>query len=255
MLAGGAGGGGFFRHKLGPKRRGLDGTGESAAGEAQCHSPHSPHLSHSSHSTRQACHVLVRALGFLDGPTISEATTLLLLLLYDVPFKYECTRCLMRQYTWLLQRVVESGDTKHPLVVALDRMTVQLFNTEEVTLRCVLCGISVGDGCGACGNDLTCVQHGMHVRRERTSWTGSRLSECNVIASPCLLFPCSFGCTLQAGARARPARDAAGCAALHDRPAAGVGAGGQQGGAGACGGGRAHLQGAGGLRPRAPGSL
>lgn len=88
--------------------------------------------------------MLVHALGYLDGPTISDATTLLLQLLYDVPFKYECTRCLMRQYTWLLQRIGESGDTKHPSMVALDRMTVQLFNTEEVTLRCVLCR----DKCG-----------------------------------------------------------------------------------------------------------
>ena len=80
------------------------------------------------------------ALGYLDADTLEESTTLLLLLLYDVGFKYDCTAQLIEYYGWLLQRVVDSGDPKHPLTVALDRMTVQLFNTEEVSIRCVKCG-------------------------------------------------------------------------------------------------------------------
>ena len=83
------------------------------------------------------------ALGYLDADTLEESTTLLLLLLYDVGFKYDCTAQLIEYYGWLLQRVVDSGDPKHPVTVALDRMTVQLFNTEEVSIRCEVLG-SVG---------------------------------------------------------------------------------------------------------------
>jgi hypothetical protein len=43
------------------------------------------------------------ALGYLDGPTLQDATTLLLLLLYDVGFKYDCTAQLLDYYEWLLQ--------------------------------------------------------------------------------------------------------------------------------------------------------
>jgi hypothetical protein len=47
--------------------------------------------------------VLLRGLGYLDSQTLQEATTLLLLLLYDVGFKYQCTSKLLGIYDWLLQ--------------------------------------------------------------------------------------------------------------------------------------------------------
>ena len=49
--------------------------------------------------------------------------------------RYDCTAQLVDFYAWMLQRIVDSGDPRHPLSVTLDRLTVQLFNTEDVTIR------------------------------------------------------------------------------------------------------------------------
>lgn len=52
------------------------------------------------------------AMGHLDADTLQEATTFLLLLLYDVGFKYDCTAQLIDFYAWMIQVgwfVIECG--------------------------------------------------------------------------------------------------------------------------------------------------
>ncbi len=52
-------------------------------------------------------------------------------------FKFQCTAHLLHFYSDLLTRVVHSRSPKHPITMALDRLTVQLFNAEDATVRCV----------------------------------------------------------------------------------------------------------------------
>ncbi|MEW5302971.1 MAG: hypothetical protein WDW36_005706 [Sanguina aurantia] len=81
---------------------------------------------------------LLRCLPSCPEALLTEVTTLLLLLLYDAQFKFECTVQLLDQYDGLLGCIMDApGPGKHPLTTALDRLTVQLFNCEEVTLRLV----------------------------------------------------------------------------------------------------------------------
>lgn len=81
---------------------------------------------------------LLRCLPSCPEALLTEVTTLLLLLLYDAQFKFECTVHLLDQYDDLLGCIMDApGPGKHPLTTALDRLTVQLFNCEEVTLRWV----------------------------------------------------------------------------------------------------------------------
>jgi hypothetical protein len=69
-----------------------------------------------------------------QGQLLTEAVTLLLLLLYDSKFKYDTTTHLLDCYDWLLQLVGNAQDdaVADALSAALDRLTVQLFNSEQV---------------------------------------------------------------------------------------------------------------------------
>jgi hypothetical protein len=68
------------------------------------------------------------------GQLLTEAVTLLLLMLYDGQFKYDTTTHLLDCYSWLLQLVGSAREdaVADALSAALDRLTVQLFNSEEV---------------------------------------------------------------------------------------------------------------------------
>ena len=69
-----------------------------------------------------------------QGLLLTEAVTLLLLLLYDSHFKFEVTVHLLDCYEWLLQLVGEARESEgEALSAALDRLTVQLFNAESVS--------------------------------------------------------------------------------------------------------------------------
>ena len=69
-----------------------------------------------------------------QGLLLTEAVTLMLLLLYDSPFKFEVTVHLLDCYQWLLQLVGEAREAEgEALSAALDRLTVQLFNAESVS--------------------------------------------------------------------------------------------------------------------------
>jgi hypothetical protein len=70
------------------------------------------------------------------GQLLTEAVTLLLLMLYDSQFKYDTTTHLLDCYSWLLQLVGSAREdaVADALSAALDRLTVQLFNSEEVRL-------------------------------------------------------------------------------------------------------------------------
>jgi hypothetical protein len=70
------------------------------------------------------------------GQLLTEAVTLLLLMLYDSQFKYDTTTHLLDCYSWLLQLVGSAREdaAADVLSAALDRLTVQLFNSEEVRL-------------------------------------------------------------------------------------------------------------------------
>jgi hypothetical protein len=65
---------------------------------------------------------------------LTEAVTVLLLLLYDSPFKIDVTMHLLDCYGWLLQLVGDVREAEgEALSAALDRLTVQLFNAEVVS--------------------------------------------------------------------------------------------------------------------------
>ena len=81
---------------------------------------------------------LLRAMPHMSEAALQEATTMLLLLLYDTEFKFECTTHLLEYYGGMLAHIVHSNTPRHPLITSLDRLTVQLFNSEEVTTRCVV---------------------------------------------------------------------------------------------------------------------
>lgn len=69
-----------------------------------------------------------------QGLLLTEAVTLLLLLLYDGQFKFDVTLHLLDCYSWLLQLVGEAQESEgEALSAALDRLTVQLFNAEAVS--------------------------------------------------------------------------------------------------------------------------
>lgn len=117
----------------------------------------------------QDCFVrrLLCSLGHLEEEALGEVTTLALLLLYDPAFKYEATRHLLDNYHQLLCAVVHrpaAGLPRAPLATALDRLTVQLFNSEEVTAALVTrCDLLEGLlGCAAymTGTALTGAQRG-----------------------------------------------------------------------------------------------
>lgn len=92
-------------------------------------------------------------LSALPPEPLTQLTSLMLLLLYEPEMKYDSAVHLMESYTPMLSciagvsgpagavgggRYGSAGgfnDQRHPLAVALDRITVQLFNFEEVTNR------------------------------------------------------------------------------------------------------------------------
>lgn len=89
------------------------------------------------------------AMKHLHDPALQDATTLLLLLLYDADCKYQCTLQLMDLYGDIIRHMLDSDlrlqqggggavpGSVHGLLTTLDRLTVQLFNSEEVTVRLV----------------------------------------------------------------------------------------------------------------------
>ena len=87
-------------------------------------------------------------------------------------------------YAWMLQRIVDSGDPRHPLSVTLDRLTVQLFNTEDVTIRC---GDEVWIGGGFSRHALRCQM------RHRPDWRvkEERLGSCFLSHCPFPSIPSS----------------------------------------------------------------
>ncbi|KAK9808772.1 hypothetical protein WJX72_003285 [[Myrmecia] bisecta] len=79
--------------------------------------------------------VIIGQLVHLDEGLLHEATTLLLLLLYEPSFKYRCAQVFLRHYRSIsLQR---DKARRAQLQVALDRITVQLLNTPDVSLQLV----------------------------------------------------------------------------------------------------------------------
>jgi hypothetical protein len=99
-----------------------------------------------------------------QGVLLTESVTLLLLLLYhDGAIKVDVTLHLMDIYGFMLGRLgeYESEEEGRPLTQALDRLTVQLFNEEQVCVCgragvCLggwagwLCMMGAGGGAGAC---------------------------------------------------------------------------------------------------------
>lgn len=68
-----------------------------------------------------------------QGLLLTEAVTVLLLMLYDSHFKYDVTMHLLDCYDWLLQLVGDAREEEgEALSAAMDRLTVQLFISETV---------------------------------------------------------------------------------------------------------------------------
>ena len=77
-----------------------------------------------------------RALQALSEPLLDSITTLLLLLLYDRPFKEQFTHALLRHYRELVGSELASDPAQAQRVShCLDRVTVQLWNAPEATWR------------------------------------------------------------------------------------------------------------------------
>ncbi|GIL45679.1 hypothetical protein Vafri_2876, partial [Volvox africanus] len=94
----------------------------------------------------------VLGLRWLHPDLLHHLTSLLLLLLYETDFKYDMAVHLMDCYANMLSAIGglapsqqapagdgggSSGSGRHPLCGVLDRLVVQLFNSEEVTTRLV----------------------------------------------------------------------------------------------------------------------
>eukprot|EP00798_Chlamydomonas_sp_ICE-L_P013274 gene13274-19116_t len=90
-------------------------------------------------STEKDCLIrrFLNSLASIDEGALHACTTLLLLLLYDADFKYECTAQLLDFYGGLMSHIVAIGNPHHPLTSSFDRLTVQLFNFEEVTVKLI----------------------------------------------------------------------------------------------------------------------
>ncbi len=127
--------------------------------QACCHALPAP-PSHPGMAPTPAQDCLLRrwmlCLSAMPAEPLTQLTSLMLLLLYEPEMKYDSAVHLMASYTPMLSCIAGisgpagvaaagaggrygsadgSNDQRHPLAVALDRITVQLFNFEEVTNR------------------------------------------------------------------------------------------------------------------------
>eukprot|EP00884_Botryococcus_braunii_P015606 jgi/Botrbrau1/2729/Bobra.0164s0009.1 len=96
---------------------------------------------------------------------VEEMTTLLLLLLYDADFKTQYTLQLLREYPAIHRGLLAATGlgTLPPSGKALDRITVQLFNTADATLELVAKHDLLGMLCGELVQMLDLVRAHFHA--------------------------------------------------------------------------------------------
>ena len=71
-------------------------------------------------------HRLLSLMPHLTSEPLQDLTTLLLLLLYEDRMKHSCSQHLLAVYDAMLGHVLHMGVSPHPLIQALDRMTIQV---------------------------------------------------------------------------------------------------------------------------------